>query len=97
MFERQEKAGDPAGRKATRLFCSRLRPHRMSKRIINLSLKEVDVPVVGNLHAGVAKELRDDLDLHTPSVEVTGEGVPQRVQPAVLHARRLAGLLHRGQ
>ena len=39
------------------------------------------VPVAGDPHAGVAQELRDDLDLHAPGAQVAGEGMPERVQP----------------
>ena len=35
-----------------------LRPHRLPEGVIDIPLEEVDVPVVGDLHAGVTKELR---------------------------------------
>ena len=57
----------------------------------------MDVPIVCDLDAGVAQKLRDDLHLHAAGVQVAGEGVPECVQPPVLHARCLAGRLHRGQ
>ena len=74
-----------------------LRSHRLPEGVVDGALKEVDIPVVGDLHAGVAQEVRDDLHLDTPGLQVAGEGIPEGLQPPMLHACRFAGLLHRRQ
>jgi hypothetical protein len=39
-------------------------PHRLLERVVDVALKEVNVSVVGNLHADVAQQFWDDLQLH---------------------------------
>ena len=50
--------------KAARLFSPSSRPYRLPQGIVDIALEKVDVPVVGDLYAGVAQEFRDDLLLH---------------------------------
>ena len=35
----------------------RLRPHRLPEGVVDLALEEMDVPIVGDLHAGVTQKL----------------------------------------
>ena len=47
-------------------------PQPMPEGVVDLPLEEVDVPVAGNLYAGVAEQLRDE-----DSLEAQRDFVPE--------------------